>query len=193
MYQSHPRGFALLALATAMLLVACPDQAREPARDTVAADVADAAQTHMDAAVDPELNRAVRDYRLTMPRMQQYVRAVRNLHQLERTDPELRRRMEAMGDQEDRSMAEVTNLIEGEPQLRRAIEESGLTVRDYMLISLAFMQSMMAYEFQRQGYIQELPPEVSPENVAFIRDNEQQLQPLLQELNQLGEGGGGGG
>lgn len=192
MHLTHSRGSALLALAMAMSLAACPDRARDPARDTVVRDVAEAAQTHMEEALgDQEMTRAVRQYRLTMPLMQQYVRAVRNLHQLERTDPELRRRLEAMGDHEERSMAEVTSLIEGEPQFRRAIEDAGLTVRDYMLISLAFMQSMMAHEFQRQGYIQELPPEVSPENVAFIRDNEQELQPLIEELNRLGEGEGG--
>ncbi len=192
MHLIQSRGFAPLAVAMAMFLAACPDRAGDPARDTVAPDVAEAAQTHMDAATgDQEMSRAVREYRLTMPLMQQYVQAVRNLHQLERTDPELRRRMEAMGEHEERSLAEVTGLIEGEPQLRRAIEDAGLTVRDYMLISLAFMQSMMAHEFQRQGYIQELPPEVSAENVAFIRDNEQQLQPLMDELNRLGEEGGG--
>jgi hypothetical protein len=180
-YRRHSLA-SLVALAV-LVLTACPDRATDgTAVDTpgAAPAAADASQAHMSAAGDTDLARAARDHRLSMPLLERYAQAARNLQQLEQTDPEVRRRMDAMGDQEAQSIDEVTRAIEADPQIRQAIERAGMNVRDYMLTSVALMQAMMASDFQRQGFIQELPPEVSADNVQFVRENETRIRELLE-------------
>jgi hypothetical protein len=179
------RRFSLASFTAlaALVLAACPDRATDgTAMDTpgAAPAAAEAPQAHMSAAGDTDLARAARDHRLSMPLLERYGQAARNLQQLERTDPEVRQRMDAMGDQEAQSIEEVTRAVEADPQIRQAIESAGLNVRDYMLTSVALMQAMMASDFQRQGFIQELPPEVSAENVEFVRENETRIRELLE-------------
>ncbi len=167
-------------LAAAVVLGGCPDRERRDA-DTASAAAAEGARAHLEMTTgDDQLSTELQTYRLTMPRVEQFAQAVRNLQELTRTDPAVRARMEELGGEEDQTPGELANAIERDPQLRAAIERTGLSVREYMLVSLAFTQAAMAHRFQQEGLMQELPPGVPPENVAFIRENEERLRPLME-------------
>lgn len=188
MCRFSPRVQVVLVLLVAAGLGGCPDRAPESAPDTAAVRAAEGAQAHLDAAIgDDQLSREVQNYRLSMQRIEQFAQAVRNVRELTRTDADLRQRMEELGGQEDRSPMEVASAMQQEPRLRSAIESAGLSVREYILVTLAFSQAAMAHEFQRQGFMQELPPGIPPENVAFIREHEEQLRPLIEGLEAEGE------
>jgi len=61
------------------------------------------------------------------------------------------------------------------PQVGPILKAAGLSAREYLLISLAWMSGGMAVAFKKQGLLKELPPEVSAENVAFLEKNEKEL------------------
>lgn len=83
---------------------------------------------------------------------------------------------------EPKTLAEMAARIEREPRLASAIKAGGMTSREFATITLSFYQAMFAAMMQKSGALKELPKEVSPENVAFVQQNEAALTAIFSAL-----------
>jgi hypothetical protein len=67
--------------------------------------------------------------------------------------------------------------MEGDSDARRAIETAGLSVRDYVLATLALGQALAAQDTTGPIRFRNVPPE----NVAFVRERRDIVQRLRDE------------
>jgi hypothetical protein len=85
-------------------------------------------------------------------------------------------------DEEPKTLSEMARRIEREPDLANAIRTYGLTTREYSLLTLSFFNAMFAHGMKKTGTIKELPPDILPENIAFIQSNEAELNGIFAQL-----------
>jgi hypothetical protein len=85
-------------------------------------------------------------------------------------------------DVEPKTLGDMARRIEREPDLANAIRTAGLTTREYSLLTLSFFNAMFAQGMKKAGTIKELPPDILPENIAFIQANEAELNHLMTQL-----------
>lgn len=83
---------------------------------------------------------------------------------------------------EPKTLAEMAARIEKEPRLAAAIKAGSMSSREFATITLSFYQAMFAAMMQKSGALKELPKEVSAENVAFVRENEEALTAIFSAL-----------
>jgi hypothetical protein len=210
------RAGRLAALLLGVLTApACAKGERESS-DTTAAAQGSAAGDAASASAgewmsDRDVN-ALAAHRLTDDRVDKLERGVRNLTQLNRSDPGVLKRFEAKYERdssEDFSIDEIVREVESEPKLRRAIEDGGLSVRDFMLtyFSLAFANSMKDPQQQQMPDTTNMTPEmreqmrqamrplqemmdrmkraVSQENVDYVRRNEARVQRIIAAMEAI--------
>jgi len=107
---------------------------------------------------------------------------------------DLRTKLEEQGEKNDResgdnnaqTLDDMARRIESVPEMGKAIRSAGLTPREYSLISLVTMQSMMVHGFQKAAGGKELPKEVAgtvlEDNIKFVAANEAEIMRLLEKL-----------
>jgi hypothetical protein len=186
--RSHPtRRAARPAILAAVLLstaAACARDDAERASDSaagVAADTARVTTTLTPAAPAPpptaEDAKVVRDaleFRLTEDNLNKFVRAGNSLAFLRARDPQVRGYLESLGGSRARNDDAALERLEGHAQIRKAISDAGLSVRDYYTMTLAIASA--------QRFIDN--PDAAPptptlsENAKFLRDHRQQLANL---------------
>jgi hypothetical protein len=98
---------------------------------------------------------------------------------LEAEDAEAARRGDNV---EPKTLSDMARRIEREPDLANAIRTAGLTTREYSLLTLTFFNAMFAQDMKNAGTIKELPPDILPENIAFIQANEAELNQIFVQL-----------
>jgi len=90
------------------------------------------------------------------------------------------------GDNNAQTLDDMARRIESVPEMGKAIRSAGLTPREYSLISLVTMQSMMVHGFQKAAGGKELPKEVAgtvlEDNIKFVAANEAEIMRLLEKL-----------
>jgi hypothetical protein len=133
--------------------------------------------------------KALAEYRLSMPTIHKLLAATRNMAKLYQ-DPAVK----AAADKLDKSkrssegyrgLAEMTRDIESFPPMANAIRSAGLTPREFMLANMAFMQAGMVVGFKKQGLLKEIPKGTPVENVAFLEKNDAELQTIMKEFGEL--------
>jgi hypothetical protein len=87
---------------------------------------------------------------------------------------------------EHQSLSDMVAAIESQPRLASAIRSSGLSTREFAKIQLSLFQAMFAYGFLKSGTVKELPAEVPEENVAFVRQHEQELMAMAKQWESVG-------
>jgi hypothetical protein len=85
-------------------------------------------------------------------------------------------------DEEPKTLGDMARRIDREPDLVNAIRGAGLTTREYSLLTLSFFNAMFAHGMKKAGTIKELPPDILPENIAFIQSNEAELNQIFAQL-----------
>jgi hypothetical protein len=85
-------------------------------------------------------------------------------------------------DEEPKTLSDMERRIEREPDLANAIRSAGLTTREYSLLTLSFFNAMFAHGMKKAGTIKEVPPDILPENIAFIQSNEAELNQIFAQL-----------
>ena len=98
---------------------------------------------------------------------------------LEAEDAEAARRGD---DVEPKTLGDMARRIEREPDLANAIRSTGLTTREYSLLTLSFFNAMFAHSMKKAGTIKEVPADILPENIAFIQANEAELDQISAQL-----------
>jgi hypothetical protein len=112
-------------------------------------------------------------------------------------------RLAALEDEKERleesselSLGSATSLDEMEANIRkspivsRALQQAGLTPREYGTFMMAMIQASMVAGFKKAGMLKELPAGVNPDNVKFVEAHEAELKAMQAEFERLAKGGG---
>jgi hypothetical protein len=132
---------------------------------------------------------ALAQYRLSMPAIHKLLAATRAMARVIE-DPATKEAAAKFSKSRDaadgyRGLDDIARDIEKFPPMAAAIRSAGITPREYMLVTMSYMQAGMAAAFKKQGLLKELPKGTPAENVAFLEKNEPELQSLQKEFNQL--------
>jgi hypothetical protein len=183
-------------LAAFVSLTAC-NKDNSAASNSAAAAAAEAPAPA--ASSDNEL-KDITKYRLSMDKIDKYIAAQRNIAlKAKNLSPAEKAAMEARNDNgdanADASLDDMQKKIDSEPLMKSAIQDAGLSTREFVMITMSMMQSGMA-----AGVLKLRPKDnqdslihamqASPENVKFYQDNEAEItrkeKDLEAEMKRLG-------
>lgn len=132
---------------------------------------------------DPDMAE-VRSYPLSMDKVEKLAAAIDALDQLEAANPVLKARMDAEPNDDQTIDEKVYTLDAKFPEAADVVHENGLTSRDYIIVSLAFINDVAFVDTKRQGTLQSYPPgSITPGNAAFIEANYSKLEQLSQKIS----------
>ena len=137
-----------------------------------------AAQAGKAAGGDPDATE-VYNYRLTMDKIQKAAAATDAINKYLSANPAVKSQMDGE-DQNGKTLDErAKNLDTKYPQVAAIIKSHGLTTREDILVTQAFISGIMMVGMKKQGVIKDYPPNsVSPQNAAFLEQNFDKLQNL---------------
>lgn len=115
----------------------------------------------------------INQYQLTMPRLRQLVQAGKNIAALQARRPELRDSMR-IATMDPNALYERLNAV---PAAREAVNQAGISPRDYALATAALIQAAMVHEMRRAG--QQPPAAVNEGNVRFVSENWEEIQSMM--------------
>jgi hypothetical protein len=132
-------------------------------------------------------------------KMETEIEALRKKDQLTGAEEE---RLAALEDEKERleesselNLGSATSLDEMEagvkksPIVANALQQAGLSPREYGTFIMAMIQASMVAGFKKAGMIKELPKDVNPENVKFVEEHEAELKAMQAEFQALSKGG----
>jgi hypothetical protein len=123
-----------------------------------------------------------KNYRLNMNNVTQYVTATKAILKVMNDEPDVKKQLESQRDVP--TIDEAVKTTEKFPSVTAAIESTGLTTRDYVVISGTLMGVTMAVGMKKQGQIKAYPTTVLPENVTFVEKNYDKLNAMMKALRQ---------
>jgi len=91
---------------------------------------------------------------------------------------------DAMGNGE--SLAAMEAGIKKLTPLANALQNNGISAREYATFTLAMLQAAMAAGLKKSGQLKTLPAGVNAENVQFVLDHEAEIQRLQHSWESLG-------
>lgn len=168
-----------LSVALVLALAACNKPADTA---TASADVATAATVAAAPAADATVAQAPADagsidtYELTMDNIHAMMKAQVALAAAEKADPTLDSAMN-ISEEDD---AQYVARLESTPKVRAAIEATGMSVRDYAYTAQSLVGTMMAVGAVEAGLVKEIPAEVNPRNVEFVKAHRAELEKMMQ-------------
>jgi hypothetical protein len=127
---------------------------------------------------DPDL-KEMRDYRLSMDKIQKYVAAFKALS----NDP-------TAACLKDNPPGNAKTLAEGDKIIANCghaaadIRSAGLKPHEFLVMSGALLGDIMTVQMKKEGTIKTYPDTISPENAAFLEQNFDKVQALLAPLTQ---------
>jgi hypothetical protein len=187
------RSALLLAVATT---TACGG-AGEKAADTAAAT---ASSTPAASSRGDEDLADVSEYELSMDKLDRYFAAQRNIAlKAKDLSPAEREAMEAKDDDDDsslnQSLDDMARKIEGQPLMRDAIREAGLSAREFATLTMSLLQTGMAasvLDMRPNDNQDSLTREMkaNPANIRWYREHKAEIErkqtELAAEMERLG-------
>lgn len=134
----------------------------------------------------------VSDYRLSMDAVQKMHRAQLNIYSAMQQNPELAQ-MASMN-AEEFSLDAMEQRFGGVPEIRNAVEQAGLSVREYGVIMLALFQASFAQASLDMGAQRDTvlaATHMNPANLDFVVEHREELQRMQEELAAAAERVGG--
>lgn len=156
-----------------VLAAACGDGGPRTVGEVVDDAMQRANEAVGEALTDAGLGEPV-DYELTLERAVAWREAADRIGELDRED---RREIDLRG---DNALEELQAALEEDPRVVDAIEEAGLTTRDFAILSILLPQALIVHETRRQGVALSLPM-VTDEHLDFVSRNEAELRRILRE------------
>jgi hypothetical protein len=182
-----------LVLGMLVLLSACSDATEDP--DVNPADGV-GTETTPGTSGDADLA-TVQDYELTMEGIDKYYAAMRNVAlAMKDMTPAEREQHEAALDAEDiADLDDMAARLEDDPIFSEAIEEAGLSTREYAVLTMSLVQSGMAAAVI--GMQPNADPDslaramqANPDNIRFLQEHGDELeakqQAMEEEMERLG-------
>jgi hypothetical protein len=128
---------------------------------------------------DAEGDRAVH-YPLTMARMQAFYDAQLNLMRAAVRDPKLG---DAIETDASEPTAKTIARLQAQPQIRKALADAGLTPRQYVYTTVAYMGAAFGLAYQQSAH-GKLDKVYDPANVAFFKAHKQALEAMAAKAQQ---------
>jgi len=117
-------------------------------------------------------------YKLTSPKLTQYIQASRNVTALLTKDPGYRQRMAVEPKVAPKTIDEnVAFAKQTLPELYAAVEKSGMTFREYTIFQGSLLSAWVVANHPRPGS----KIEIQPENLEFVKKNHDTIAAVLQE------------
>lgn len=169
----------LLIAGTLVILACAPDDGADSTSTTDAAATTSAAATAQEDLAD------VRDYRLTMRKIDQFHEAQRNMFRAPADMTPAER--EGVNMSGDGNLDEMVENIESNRTINSAIRDAGLSAREYTMVTISLMTSAMA------GSILQMRPDdnqdslaremnANMENIRFVRENQDEIARKQKEI-----------
>lgn len=139
----------------------------------------------------PEENpdaKEIRDFHLTTAKLDRYEVATLGVAKVLHDHPEIKKKMdqrEAPEDQADKNehmLDKSVEHVEAFPEVASAVKNSGLSVREYVVMTATMMNSIMIVMLKKQGMIQEYPANISRENAVFLEQNYDRVPKIMELL-----------
>ena len=125
----------------------------------------------------------VRDFRLTMDKLEKYETAAKAFTKLTQQDPGLKKQIEAeTATGEDTTLDSVVKAFEKHPAVVTAIKDAGLSTHDYVVMTFTMNEVATEVGMKRSGAIKEYPASILPENAAFVDQNFDRVNDLLNSM-----------
>ena len=121
--------------------------------------------------------REVRDYKLTIAKVDQFTTAAAALKELATANPATR--IEINSGQKQ-TIDEVVAKLDANPKVKAAIANAKLSTREFVLVQAALLGAMMANAAQQS--VGHIPDVASPENIDFVKTNMMAIQEKLRVL-----------
>jgi hypothetical protein len=121
----------------------------------------------------------IADYKLNMDKMQKVSAAMNKFAVLGKADSVA---AEAMATHTNETMAQTIARIESSPTAMQVLTESGLTPRDYVWITAAWLQAAMTLAVVESSPQSRLPAGQNTQNVEFIRAHRAELDSLMKDV-----------
>ena len=169
----HPRSAHFITAAFVLAACAKKDAATV---DTTAAGAAATEAATASAPGEPSAN-DVSNYELNMDRMRKWVAAMKGFAAEARRDSTA---AEAMALDQNASTAQMIARLDTHPLAKRVLSQAGLSARDYVWTTAAYMQAAMT------AGIMQMPNAKAPEgmnmkNVEFVKTHNAELEAMMRE------------
>lgn len=169
-----------LIITAALIATACkatktPDAA--PAAPAAAAPPA-APILPLGPVPDDSAAMLLKEFRLTMPALQQFAKAQSAFDKVTKADPAVLAALRQRS--QNGTLDNVVAGLTEQPKLRSALAAAGSTPRTFIVTGMALTQSMEGLQMMAQG--KPLPAGVSPatlENISFVQKNLPAIRALL--------------
>jgi hypothetical protein len=164
------RARPLIAL---FAIAACNTKDSRPAADTVSSSAAV-------TAPEPTAN-DIADYKLDMDKMRRYAAAMKGFAALSKKDSAA---AYAMGTHANETTAQTIARIESSPAAMQVLRDAGLTPRDFVWTTAAWLQAAMTQAVLESSPQSKLPSGQNPQNVEFLRAHRAELEAMTKDLEQ---------
>lgn len=154
-----------------------------PASRTSSPDISSSSQVEGEMA-------EVADYRLSMDAVERWHEAQRNVYRQAESNPELVQYLDV--DLDDPSLDDLEDHYASIPEANDAIEDAGLEVREFVLITFALYQATTAQQLIAMGLEQDSVVDelnLHPADLEFARQNRTRLEQLQRETDALAPAG----
>jgi len=132
---------------------------------------------------------AIERYTLTMAKFDAWVEASTQIADAAKT---MKKTTDDDADEEKptpRTLDEMADQLSAIPEARRAMQNARLTPREFTILSLVIMQTVMADQLIREVPKAEVPKGLNPANLEFVRANRAKIDARLKELQAKQRGG----
>ena len=133
------------------------------------------------ADISKDEEREINAYRLTKAKIAQFGQATKNLLQAFEKNPRLFDN--PAGSKEEKTITGMINVTNSIPAAKKAIEDAGMTARDYWMFQMAMLYAGTGNMVLKSGG--QLPDGYSKENVDFYRANEAEFMKLDRDLKEI--------
>ena len=164
-------------LVLVMLVIACSSG---DSNRTASADSGTTSSPHATTAHEPTAN-DIADYKLDMDKMHKYAAAMRGFAALAKTDSAA---AQAMGTHANETTAQAIARIESSPAALRVLRDTGLTAKDFVWITAAWLQAAMTQAVLESSPQSKLPAGQNPQNVEFLRAHRAELEAMTKDFEQ---------
>jgi len=123
-------------------------------------------------------------YALTVERVRALTDGIRALCNLAQKDPGA---IKSMATEKAETLSESVTRLEGNAIVAKALKDAGLTVKDYVIGTVALAQAYNAADLKKSGlaYSDQFP--VPPENVAFVESHPSEISAVMREVERFSQ------
>jgi hypothetical protein len=120
----------------------------------------------------------IRDYRLNMDVIQRYIKAFK----IASTDPGAKKCFDNNPPGNAPTLDAGEKIMNTCPPAIADLKTAGIKPREFLIVTAALIGDFMAVGMKKSGTIKQYPSSISPENAAFIEQNYEKLQSMLEPL-----------